>query len=413
MNGNVTAPKAARFIELDALRGLAALTVVLYHLELLWAQDVQPNSRVALGVLWRTLPFGNEAVMFFFVLSGFVLSLPAVSGRPQSYFTFAIRRILRIYVPYLAAIAVAVAGAFWLHGIVTASPWFHRSWSEPVNWRLVGQHVLFVGAYDTSQFDNPIWSLVQEMRISLVFPLLCGLVLRLKSRWSFAIVAGLAAIALAVNKSPIPADWRVDHSLHYAGLFVLGIFLARERDRLGAWFHRLPHFARILTGVLCLWLYLLAGPRLADRAGHLFGSASMDVSQWITAFGAGGLIIVSLNSAWCHNILSSPPIHFLGKVSYSLYLWHFIVLLYCVHLFYGRMPLAEILCLAFALSFPVSWCSWRWIELPSIALGRRLGDVRLIRPKNANTQGAEDRQTAPQQGNNAPCRNSVDGTPPA
>jgi peptidoglycan/LPS O-acetylase OafA/YrhL len=135
--------------------------------------------------------------------------------------------------------------------------------------------------------------------------------------------------------------------------------------------------ARFLIGVLCLWLYLRAGPRLTRFAGDRFGSASTDISQWITAFGGGGLMIVSLNSAWCHKILSWSPIHLLGKVSYSLYLWHCIVLLYCVHLLYGRMPLWAILCLVLVLTFPVSWCSYRWIELPSIALGRRLGDIRL------------------------------------
>jgi peptidoglycan/LPS O-acetylase OafA/YrhL len=377
MNRIGAPPRTARFIELDSLRGLAALTVVVDHFVVLWAQDVQPTSRVVRALLWRVSPIGREAVMLFFVLSGFVLSLPAISGRPQTYFIFAVRRVFRIYVPYLAAIAVSVAGAFWLHGTVTQSPWFHTFWSEPVNWPLVGQHLLFLGAYNTDQFDGPIWSLVQEMRISLIFPLLCGLVLRLKSGWCFAIIAGLGAIALALDKWSTPHGLGVNDSFYFASLFVLGIFLARERDRLRAWFLRFPRLARFLIGVLCLWLYLLAGPRLTRFAGDRFGSASTDISQWITAFGGGGLMIVSLNSAWCHKILSWSPIHLLGKVSYSLYLWHCIVLLYCVHLLYGRMPLWAILCLVLVLTFPVSWCSYRWIELPSIALGRRLGDIRL------------------------------------
>ncbi len=380
MNGTGAPARTARFTELDSLRGLAALTVVLYHLALLWAQDVHPASRVVLGILRLTLPFGTESVLLFFVLSGFVLSLPAINGRPQTYFTFTVRRIFRIYVPYLAAIAVSVAGAFRLHGVVTASPWFHTSWSEPVDWRLVGRHVLFVGSFDTNQFDNPIWSLVQEMRISLIFPLLCGLVLRFKSRWSFAIVAALSAVAVALNRGSNPTGWRVHESLHIASLFVLGIVLARERDRLGAWLLRFPRLGRILIAILCLWLYLFAGGQLLGLAGHLLGSASMDVSHWITAVGAGGLMIVSLNSAWCKRILSWPPILFLGRVSYSLYLWHCVVLLYCVHLLYGRMPLGAILCFVLVLVLFVSWCSYRWIELPSIALGRRLGDVRVARP---------------------------------
>jgi peptidoglycan/LPS O-acetylase OafA/YrhL len=174
-----------RYFELDSLRGLAALIVVLHHLRLLWQSDAEPSSSTCRAFLDLVAPFGAEAVMMFFVLSGFVLSLPAVNGRPQTYPTFITRRIFRIYVPYLAALAFAVAGAFWLHGGSFGSEWFSGSWPEPVNWHLVGQHILFLGNYDTDQFNPPIWSLVYEMRISLFFPLLCGFVLRCKSGWSY------------------------------------------------------------------------------------------------------------------------------------------------------------------------------------------------------------------------------------
>ena len=317
--------------------------------------------------------------MLFFVLSGFVLSLPALDGRPQPYFTFVIRRIFRIYVPYLVPIAFSVAGAFWLHGVVTQSMWFHRSWSEPVNWSLVGRHLFFVGAYDTNQFDNPIWSLVQEMRISLVFPALCWLVLRWKSRWSAAIAASLTAIAFACTRNSITAAWLLPASFYYGGLFVLGIAVARDRDRLGAWFKHFRRPARILIGLACLWLYLLAGPELRAIGERYHPLAFWYLSYWITALGAGGLIVISLHSASSKKVLSWSPIRFLGRMSYSLYLWHFVVLLYCVHLLYRKAPFDAILCLTFVLSIAVSWCSYRWIELPSIALGRKVGDVRSSR----------------------------------
>jgi peptidoglycan/LPS O-acetylase OafA/YrhL len=316
------------------------------------------------------------AVMLFFVLSGFVLSLPAINGRPQTYFTFAIRRVFRIYAPYLAALAVSVAGAYWLHGMVTASPWFHKSWSEPVDWHLVGQHLVFVGAYNTDQFDSSIWSLVHEMRISLIFPGLCWLVLRLKTRWSVAIAGGLAVIAYVLSKDSILNDWQIYDSLNFAGLFVLGIVLARERDRLGAWFLSFTQFARILAGLACLWLLLLGGPTLAGFASPMLGLGTLTTSNWITAVGAGGLIIMCMNSDACRRLLHWSPIRSLGEISYSLYLWHFIVMLFCVHLLYGRMPLGAILGLILIVSLVVSWGSYRWIELPSIAAGRRISNFR-------------------------------------
>ena len=97
--------------------------VLTSHLEMVWSDAHPAASGIGISLVNLTLPFGAEAVILFFVLSGFVLSLPAVDGRPQSYFTFVTRRIFRIYVPYLAALAVSVAAAFCLHGSATGSNW--------------------------------------------------------------------------------------------------------------------------------------------------------------------------------------------------------------------------------------------------------------------------------------------------
>ncbi|MGB0066183.1 MAG: acyltransferase [Terracidiphilus sp.] len=379
--------KPARLFQLDALRGIGALTVVVYHLQILWSQQSPPSSPVAGYLLKAVSPFGTEAIMFFFLLSGFVLSLSAIEGKPQAWFTFVVRRIFRIYVPYLGALAVAVAGAFWLHGAVTRSIWFHAFWSEPVDWRLVGQHVLFVGSYNTQQFDCPIWSLVQEMRISLIFPALCWLVLRFKSRWSLGLAAALTCLAVLFGLPAVPEALQAYNSFQIAALFVFGIFLARERNRFADWYRGLPRFAKFLAGFASIGCFLFGGTCLILLTGHIFGRASTEVAQWMTAIGAGGIVMVSLHSWWCQKALAWEPIQFLARISYSLYLWHFVVLLYCVHLFYGRMPFAAVLGLAFVLMFPLSWLSFRWIELPSNALGRRLGAIRLKRPAHLNTPG--------------------------
>ena len=144
-----TSAKPIRYVELDSLRGLAALAVVFQHLQLMWETDFHATSAILRSCLDVTRSFGDEAVILFFVLSGFVLSLPAVAERPQSYFTFLTRRVFRLYVPYLAALAVSVAGALWLHGFSMNSHFVDECWSQPVSWRLVVQHVMFIGAYDT------------------------------------------------------------------------------------------------------------------------------------------------------------------------------------------------------------------------------------------------------------------------
>lgn len=379
-----SAAPTARLVELDSLRGLAALMVVLHHLRVLWETETQPTSAAVRATMSLVAPFGTNAVMLFFVLSGFVLSLPAVAGRPQKYSTFVIRRVFRIYVPYLAALAVSVGGAYWLHGMITRSSWFNRSWSGPVDWHLVGQHVLFLGSYEHYVFNNPIWSLIFEMRISLVFPLLCAFVLRFRSRWSLAVILGLAVGPMIIEGLPLGL------TLQYASLFVIGITLARERGRLGALLRRPPRLAKLLIAAVFIWLFLFAGSPSTLPDNALLHSLP-NVSMWVTAMGASGLMIASISWASCKRVLLWRPIHFLGEISYSLYLWHFVVMLYCVHLFYGRMPFNAILCLCFVVSILVSWCSYLWIEIPSMNLGRRLGSVpdRLRARKGASAESID------------------------
>jgi peptidoglycan/LPS O-acetylase OafA/YrhL len=395
MNSTIGAPVTRpRYFELDSLRGLAALAVVFTHIRSFWEMGNQPTSANFMIFLDLTRPFGFEAVVLFFVLSGFVLTLPAVEGKPQSYFVFVTRRIFRLYVPYLAALAISVAGAFWLDGPGINSPFGDCCWSEPVSWGLVGQHVMFLGVYDTSVFDLPVWSLVHEMRISLFFPFLCAFVLRFKNRWSFALALFLTAASVAIAKLHsvgsaillgVDNPVSIPDTLYYAALFILGIYLARERASIAGWFSRLSRLAKISFGVGCVLLWGFAGTLLSSNAPRFFHWHFMPVAHWLTALGAGGLIVVCLNSRSCKRFLHWPPIHLLGQMSYSLYLMHFIVLMFCVHLLYGKIPLLTILFLALVLSLIVSWLSYRWVEAPSMNLGRRLSNALRSPSRNRHT----------------------------
>ncbi len=173
-----------RLDELDSLRGLAALSVVLYHFKIFWLDDVMRNSPVhqkhVIDRLLLPITAGHEAVILFFILSGFVLSLPAINLRARPYAVFILRRIFRIYIPYVAALFLAVLGNRFFAEDVTQSKCLSGYWSLPIDWGLFRQHLLCLGAYNTETFDPPIWTLVLEMRICLVFPFLCAQRLRLR-----------------------------------------------------------------------------------------------------------------------------------------------------------------------------------------------------------------------------------------
>ena len=92
-----------RYEELDSLRGLAAISVFFGHILLVFNAIPITNLLFEYGPL-RAAVAGSEAVTLFFVLSGFVLSLPFYNNGTFNYGKYVVKRIFRIYIPYLIAI---------------------------------------------------------------------------------------------------------------------------------------------------------------------------------------------------------------------------------------------------------------------------------------------------------------------
>lgn len=90
------------------------------------------------------------------------------------YDTYIIKRICRIYIPYVVAISIAIITKmlFIRNDMSYISDWFSKSWTTTDTLTLLLQHFVFIGEYNTDAYNNVIWSLVHEMRISLVFPFL-------------------------------------------------------------------------------------------------------------------------------------------------------------------------------------------------------------------------------------------------
>lgn len=108
-----------RLRELDGLRGLAALIVLFYHISLTYpslavpyyAQPVEGPLAFALTYTpLHLLRDGRMAVYIFFVLSGLVLALPVLArGRAYPWLAYYPQRLIRLYLPVWAAVALGVA----------------------------------------------------------------------------------------------------------------------------------------------------------------------------------------------------------------------------------------------------------------------------------------------------------------
>ncbi|WP_423821336.1 acyltransferase [Salinisphaera sp. SPP-AMP-43] len=378
-------PKTTRIYAFDALRGLAACSVVIGHLFIVMrgqADAVYDRvfewTRIAgqtpLHVLWQ----GHAAVVLFFVLSGFVLYLLLASAK-LSMPAYVAKRVTRLYVPYLAAIVLGALGAHAVNGDTLAgfNHWINKFWSWPVSLASIGGHLFVLGQFNADRYDFTIWTLVHEMRISLVFPLIFIMVQRM--RWWAAlmpfVIASVTMVVLrqpAVRESLDIAAFAAHGGLtayvltvHYLLAFAIGASLARYRDRLLTAYRRLPGRSRGLLGVLTFMLYVYGGQAL-----QITGLATMMPYDWPMMAAAVLLLITAAAEPAFRRSLEAPLPQYLGRISYSLYLFHPIVLLAMLHGLAGVLPLGWLLVLTAIAILVVSDLAYRTIERPAVELSR-------------------------------------------
>jgi peptidoglycan/LPS O-acetylase OafA/YrhL len=364
-----------RYRSLDGLRGIAA-TVVVFHHSLMtlpaWAGAVLYGARRStltmifgappLSVLWA----GDAAVKVFFALSGFVLALMFLRPDPPSYAAFAAKRVCRIYLPYIGVVAIAmlIMTAIAPHPKPELSEWFNSSWNRRVTSSLILDHALMLGQQQYNFVDNPIWSLVHEMRYSLLFPMIMWAVVRME--WRVLIAASLTISLGAMGlPSHVAAYWAVD-SLQYSFLFVAGATLAKYRKETAAWFRTLPTALRSAIGLTSL---LLLGTHGLVHSRIQIVRVLSSVAPHI---GAVLLLIAVIGSSRAQAALETKPCLWAGRVSYSLYLSHLVLLLTLVSLLYRFVPVYLILLALPPLALALAGVLYRWLEQPAISLGRRL-----------------------------------------
>ncbi|PCE22110.1 hypothetical protein BWP39_20780 [Paraburkholderia acidicola] len=365
---NGTRPRSSYFKQLDALRGIAALTIVFNHLSILTPLHWVWNTPL------RFLLTGHDAVILFFIISGFVLTLQLTSRRGPTFSQYLIKRICRIYLPYVVVLVFTYGViSVVFHGPVPwAGGWANSAWDGSFSKDDVVSHVTFIGKYHADHVIPVIWTLIYEMRISLFFPLVVYVAARAQPRGSLAmamlISAGAYVLLVTRNGEPANANLRVDWTLtaHYAAIFIVGAVLAIHRARWQAWLSSRGRKMAVLAVSLALYFMSRAIPGIAPNGVGDF------LFDWGCAAGAAGILCTSIASSRITSLLELKPVMYLGSLSYSLYLTHTVVLLSIIHL----MPSADTawvaLALAAALVIPVAAVTYHLIERPSMILGKAL-----------------------------------------
>lgn len=335
---------------LHALRGLAAVIVLLVHLQ----------GRVAEAFPEFTLPplfNGSAAVTFFFVLSGLVVGASlAKNGITQSNLSlYFYRRFFRI-MP-LMFVTVTIGGLYLLF----IEPYFQYSLNpkEYGDFTLIKFAAGYVGY--SLKANPPIWSIFVELIGSLLIPfmLLSGTKMR-------NVVLGLTAcIALSL----IPVE-----SKHYWHFYMISFYVGLTVLLWGRWLANLTAtlpssvFWLIVAALACC--FYLARPLTGAGYGKLW------IVYWET-LSIAPVVAIIYYLPERFSLLNAPVFKFLGDVSYSLYLTHSIILIALLNLvtaLMGYTGLAVLVYCASAIccSFVVAQLSFHTIEMGGMRLGERL-----------------------------------------
>jgi peptidoglycan/LPS O-acetylase OafA/YrhL len=363
----------SRYDELDALRGIAALSVVLWHFVCATYTIPEPGTKSFILSLYF-LVHGRAAVILFFILSGFVLSLPFFREPRPGYGGFIVRRICRIYLPYVALIAFSILVRTFIavKKLPGLSDWFNDFCGDPFSLKTALEHLFLIGNIHVMAYNNPVWSLIHEMRLSLVFPLLFLFVLRVKPMFSIAACFVLSGIALLndVYGWEKSSGWETGYfyTLQVAAFFIVGILLARYKEPVTRRFGSLRTWQKIILFIFsCILFRFSMEVWLADKKLLL-------ISDWGSVIGACVFMVMALGSMKVSSLLKKPVFKFFGNISYSMYLNHITMLYLCIFLLYGVIPVPVILLVYVVSVIVLSLITWQTIELPSIALGRILSN---------------------------------------
>jgi peptidoglycan/LPS O-acetylase OafA/YrhL len=341
---------------IDAIRGIAACSVMLQHS--LYQSGLLGNwpKETLTGFIPNQLELGEAGVVAFFLVSGFVI--PLSLEKTNELFMFWVHRILRIYPLYIAIFicTFAIRGGGGINSLVA----FVKD---------VGAHLLFIQEY-TGQpgFVGGSWTLSLEMvwyiSISICFALSVNL------RTNIIVAAGLIISAVA------SVLCMAGHHLPMGRLSMLIcciLGLVCYRFQKGDISKR--HFVALacLLGLIILSNILVGF--LFFAAPHPTATFNEVIDSWLLA----GLIFfvpfaLRHLTVWDRSIFA-----FLGKISFSVYLVHPVILFLMSYISVRGVAL---IVLTFSLTIFISVFSYRFIESPLIKFGHTINrKIKIRKPK--------------------------------
>jgi peptidoglycan/LPS O-acetylase OafA/YrhL len=374
----ITSSTARRLDALTSLRFVAAAAIVVWHI----------SPSLCASHCFRDFLQLPQGVSFFFVLSGFILShvYPSLEA-PGAVRNFLVARVARIWPVHLLAFGVMAAAA--LAGIGSGS-----SWLVTLSNVFLVQAWLPLPEYFLS-YNSASWTISVEWAFYLTFVFwIAGFASNWPRKLLLAallaagtlLVARLLGIGVGTVNTLEARGWGYALPTVRVIEFVLGMVAYRAF----AWLdERIPSAYRGATGVeviaLAACVFSMWQARFVFYSPQVVVWLSEPVAHWVAGSGsalvfAATIVVFAFQRGALSRVLTRKPMVLLGEISYSIYLLHGVLWVLGASMFVSFAAQAGSAAgwfLYWTVLIAVSYCCWRFVEVPARSVLNRLGRGRV------------------------------------
>jgi peptidoglycan/LPS O-acetylase OafA/YrhL len=331
--------------EVDGLRSIAVLTVIFYH------ANIVPFSG------------GFVGVDIFFVISGYLITAilaKEMRGETFTFLNFYERRIRRILPALFFVTFVCMIAALFV-----SSPEQLKDFGQSIVATMVFSaniYFFLTSDYFSADVENlpfvHMWSLAVEEQFYVVFPILLLLVIKLRKKWLQLALIGAWITSLASSIYTQESSQIANFYLtpFRAWELLTGALIALNHSRFTAILDAAGRLRSVLelVGLACICFAVFFYTKFTPFPG------------WYAippVFGSALIIIAATERSLVGRILATKIAVGIGLLSYSAYLWHQPLFAF-TRVYLAAEPSLWVYLLLIAITFLLSWFSWRFVEQP-------------------------------------------------